>query len=291
VSSKPDSFQDLPKIPNFDRERKAAVRHDGLPPLTSRKSRHVMFIDVSSLYTKNDGGIDVVDFEDDESQWLTVVVTDGVVTCADSGGSCHYLSHDKLDVIDLQGGSLVPGLTTFGSPLGLVEIRLEPSTNDGKVYDPLEHVPSIIGDGEQSVIRAVDGLQFGGRNTLQVVALILAYPITLTKSLTRLAYRDGVTTAITAPSGDFLLGFSTAFATGANNALEKNAIIQDEVALHVAVARQSTGGASVSTQIAALRHILFEAHRFTSTKYYNQDALDRLRKVTGFTDNIKLYIT
>lgn len=183
MSSKPDSFQDLPKTPNFDRERKATVKYDGLPPLTSRKSKHVIFINVSSLYTNNNGRINVVDFEDDESQWLTVIVTDGIITCADNGDSCHYLSHDKVDVINLQGGSLAPGLTTFGSPLGLVEISLEPSTNDGKVYDPLEkNVPSIIGDGEQSIIRAVDGLQFGGRNTLQVTTRILAYAITLIKS-------------------------------------------------------------------------------------------------------------
>jgi hypothetical protein len=94
---------------------------------------------------------------------------------------------------------------------------------------------------------------------------------------------------VTAPSGNFLLGFSTAFAVGASNALEKHSIIQDEAALHVAVSRQST--TSVSTQIAALRRILFDAHFFaTTTTDYSQDTLDRVRKVTGFAENLELRI-
>jgi hypothetical protein len=59
-----------------------------------------------------------------------------------------------------------PGFITYGSPLGLDNIDQEPSTNDGKVLDPLTtNMPSIIG-GEGSVIRAVDGLQYGGRDML-----------------------------------------------------------------------------------------------------------------------------
>ena len=167
VSPKPDSFQVLPTTPDFDHEAAAAVKYDGLPPLTSRKSRHVMFTNVSSIHTKIDGHIDVVDFEGEESERSTVVVRDGIIACVDKGDSCRYLTDDDVDVIDLQGGSLAPGLTTFGSPIGLVEIRFEPSTNDGEVYDPLDKdVPSLVGGGEQAIIRAVDGLQFGGRNTL-----------------------------------------------------------------------------------------------------------------------------
>jgi hypothetical protein len=98
-----------------------------------------------------------------------------------------------------------------------------------------------------------------------------------------------VTTAVTAPSGDFLLGLSTAFAVGASNTLEKNAIIQDEASLHIAVSRQFT--ASVSTQIAALRRILYDAHVVSVTADYSQDALDRVRKVAGSADKSELHIT
>ncbi|KAG1765832.1 hypothetical protein EV702DRAFT_1272051 [Suillus placidus] len=139
-----------------------------------------------------------------------------------------------VDVVDLEGGTITPGLTTFGAPLGLVEIRLEPSTNDGRVHNPLDgDLPAVLGD---TVMRAQDGLMFGGQNLL-------------------LAYRGGVTTAITAPSGAFLQGISTAFSPGAAHARVENASIVDMVALHVVVSISSRIG--VSTQVAALRNMLF----------------------------------
>lgn len=112
-----------------------------------------------------------------KSHWSTAVVKDGVVICLDREITCRSLLSDnnEFEIIDLRGGSLCPGLTTFGSPIGLVEIRQEASTNDGQVFDPLmKDVPSIIG-GEQSIISAADGLQFGGRNTLQVILFMLAH--------------------------------------------------------------------------------------------------------------------
>jgi len=118
-----------------------------------------------------------------------------------------------------------------------VEIRLEPSTNDGNVLDPLTggNLPKIM--GEDMVVRAVDGLQFGGRNTL-------------------LAYHDGVTTAITAPSGSgFVRGISATFLTGAWSASEKGAVLMEETALHITVSPSLS--VSVSTQVAALRRLLY----------------------------------
>ena len=75
----------------------------------------------------------------------------------------------------------------------------------------------------------------------------------------RLAYRNGVTTAITAPSGGegFLQGLSTAFSAGSLNALGRGAIIQEETALHITIGLSLAP--SVSTQIAALRYQLFES--------------------------------
>lgn len=74
----------------------------------------------------------------------------------------------------------------------------------------------------------------------------------------RLAYRNGVTTAITAPSGNgFLQGVSTAFSTGSPNALARGAVIQEETALHITISLSLAP--SVSTQIAVLRSQLFES--------------------------------
>lgn len=58
-----------------------------------------------------------------------------------------------------------PSLVSYGSHLALHHIDGEPSTNDGKVYNPLKaDAPSIL--GESPVIRAVDGLQFASRDAL-----------------------------------------------------------------------------------------------------------------------------
>ena len=45
-----------------------------------------------------------------------------------------YVFDDVDEFVDLEGGSLAPGFTSYGSSLGLEEILFEPSTNDG---DPL----------------------------------------------------------------------------------------------------------------------------------------------------------
>ena len=71
----------------------------------------------------------------------------------------------------------------------------------------------------------------------------------------RLAYRSGVTTAITAPTGSgFLRGISTAFRLGAPHVLSRAAIIQQETAVHVSLSFSQK--ASVSTQVATLRTLL-----------------------------------
>jgi hypothetical protein len=96
------------------------------------------------------------------------VVQDGHIICVSdmtSGKICRSLddgAESKVDVVlDFKGGSLALGLMSYGSPLSLVEISLEPSTNDGVVLNPLVdgNLPSILGDN-MTIICAVDGLQF-----------------------------------------------------------------------------------------------------------------------------------
>ena len=86
-----------------------------------------------------------------------VLLQDGLLVCVD----------DVDEFVDLEGGSLAPGFTSYGSSLGPEEILYEPFTNDGDVYDPLVdgNLPSVLGK-DTAIIRAVDGLQFNGRNTL-----------------------------------------------------------------------------------------------------------------------------
>ncbi|KAJ7448972.1 hypothetical protein FB451DRAFT_1187478 [Mycena latifolia] len=134
-------------------------------------------------------------------------------------------------VIDLMGGALAPGLTTFGSDLGLSEFKLEPSTTNGRVFDPLTMaVPGSLGD---TVVRAVDGLQFADTRTAGALLGLSSHRWALASCI------------------------STAFSTGAPNALADGAILQSETALHISI--HSEMRASVSTQIAALRNMLFSS--------------------------------
>jgi hypothetical protein len=166
----------------------------------------------------------------------------GTIRCAGTEAQCFTSSFvsDYAEVVDLRGGSIAPGLTTYGSPLGLEEIEAEASTNDGKVYDPLtQKIPGIIG-GPKSLTRAVDGLQFGGRSAL-------------------LAYRAGVTRGVVAPRGRrFWSGISTLFSTGALNRLDEGAVLQEDVGVHVAI-RHWGQTPSVSTQVGVLRRLLTDS--------------------------------
>ncbi|KAJ7766170.1 hypothetical protein B0H16DRAFT_1523248 [Mycena metata] len=237
TSPKPDAFQQVPHTPSWDQEVRDTIAHEGLPPLAGRHtSGTVTFVNVRSAWVRRQGTILPLS----NTNNLTVIVHAGRIACAGAheGGACADFIAAGAEVVDLQGGALAPGLTTFGSDLGLSEILLEPSTADGPVFDPLTmRVPSILG---HTVIRAVDGLQFGGRNTL-------------------LAYRGGVTTAVVAPIGNgFLQGVGTAFDVGSPHALAPGAIVQEESALHISL--HSAMIASVSTQMAALRGLLFDGN-------------------------------
>lgn len=71
----------------------------------------------------------------------------------------------------------------------------------------------------------------------------------------RLAYRSGVTSAISAPVAyGFYSGLGTAFSTGAEHKLKAGAVLKEVTGVHVAV--RHFGVPSVSTQIATLRRLL-----------------------------------
>ncbi|OSC98900.1 carbohydrate esterase family 9 protein [Trametes coccinea BRFM310] len=240
--AKPAFLQKPPKTPNFDREAKEAVRYDGLPPLepVPAKARTVVFANVSSVYLRQGMNVnEVYSARVDSGSLGVVLVRDGRIECVGSANSaCVATAAVGRDAehIDLEGGAVSPALVTTGSPIGLEEIRSESSTMDGTVLDPLtDKLPALL-EEEGAIIRAADGLQFGTRDAL-------------------IAYRSGVTTAITPPrSNGFLAGLSAAFSTGGRHKLEEGALLQEVGALHVAI--HPVGTPSVSTQIAALRRLL-----------------------------------
>ncbi|KAH0826552.1 hypothetical protein J3R83DRAFT_4906 [Lanmaoa asiatica] len=238
-TKKRDDRQVTPITPRFDEEAKAAVEFAGLPPLeaTPITSGGILFRNVSSMWRRDESGVHSVFQTCDANDEGVVFVEDGEIVCAGSIGACtSFVVGDGLKVINLEGGSITPALVSAGTSLGLQEIAMETSTSDGPAFDPLQGpIPNVLGEG--SITRAVDGLMFGTRDAL-------------------LAYRAGVSTAITSPiSGGLLGGLGTYFSLAAKHKLENEAVLNDVTAVHVSVLHRG-GGQSVSTQIAVLRHLL-----------------------------------
>ncbi|KAF5371159.1 hypothetical protein D9758_004121 [Tetrapyrgos nigripes] len=251
--TKSSQLQKVPNTPNFDKEAEEAIRHDGLPPLGPRESLKteevVMFVNMESMYAKlGDRVMKVLSARTEDTERTgtmqkdemgVAIVQGGEILCKGIWAECAVQINElksETRIVDLEGGSLAPGLVSYGSLLGLTNIAAESSTNDGQVADPLTGgVPGILGGGG-TVIRAVDGLQFESRNAL-------------------LAYRSGVTSAITSPqSFGILAGLSAAFSTGASNRLAQGAVLQEVSALHMGLTIGSS--VSVSTEITALRKLL-----------------------------------
>ena len=130
-----------------------------------------MFTNVSNVYTRTQDGFVVESFRAlDVTDAGVAVVRNGQLICHGSVGYCeaHILADGKE--VDLQGGSLQPGLAAASTSLGLQEIAMESSTTDGIAYNPLEgDLPSILGD-QAFVPRAIDGLMLGTRDNLCAVS-------------------------------------------------------------------------------------------------------------------------
>ena len=182
--TKPASFQTVPQTPDFGEEAKNAVKYEGLPPLAPRQSNSdlVIFTNVSSVFVKQGDNIQEAFSISEAGVSGDVVVEKGEIICM---GSCSVAEHaSDIQRVDLEGGSISyvsslsnisgthqdilffsPALISYGSRLGLNHIDGEPSTNDGYVHDSLtSNPPDII--GQDSIIKAVDGLQFHTRDAL-----------------------------------------------------------------------------------------------------------------------------
>lgn len=166
---KGDEWMQLPEIPNWDKERKVALRWDGLQPLEGRiSSNKVVFTNVKEVWKRSGNGdieraFSSEPFGGHHVKLGTVIVEDGRMSCigkhcSDNGGN--------TTEIDLHGGTISPGLMSYGSPLGLEEIASEISTSDGESYDAFRtNVPRIL-DDVGGVVRAMDALMFSTRNAL-----------------------------------------------------------------------------------------------------------------------------
>ncbi|CAG8620184.1 17089_t:CDS:10, partial [Gigaspora rosea] len=180
-------------------------------PIKSRLTSSLVLKNVGKVYVDKNNIIDTTSSTQGE---ISVIVKDGIVECI--GINCIEPDHiSSYEVIDLNGGYILPGFVAFSPSLGLSEIIKESSTTDG-VANPVSNP-----DNAEGLIYAIDGLKLGGKHL-------------------EAAYKGGVFTAVTAPlsstsplsSRGVFVGVSMAFETGANY---PEPIVKEHVALHANV--------------------------------------------------------
>ena len=229
---KPEESQHMPKTRDVSQAAAETMKHRGEPPLGPKRSaKNVVFQGVSAIFLKV-AGSDVheeISLASASDRPSVVVVTDGQISCA--GTDCMTSQTSDFESIDLKGGVITPGLTSYGSYMGLMEIRQEKSTQDGKIPDILVGSSNLL-DG--LVTYGKDGALFGGKDQL-------------------LAYANGITKGIVHPiqSGMFQ-GVSYSYATNGKTSLD--GLVDEVAAVHVGLGQDQHG--ATSSQIGVLRALL-----------------------------------
>ncbi len=162
----------------------------------------------------------------------TVILQDGRVLRVIAGGA----PPAGARTIDCAGTVLTPGFVGVGSPIGLVEIGLEPSTDDeapeGDDVDPV-----------RASFSAADG--YNPRSTLIPVAR-----------------RWGVTSVVSTPTGGLVAGTSAWM--DLRGATLADAMVAERAALHVSLddgGVEASGGARASA-LGLLREVLDDARLY-----------------------------
>lgn len=151
---------------------------------------------------------------------LTMILTDGKITCLGATQDCVSTNSDRL-IVALEKGYVAPGLIAITNSLGLGEIATLPDTTDGEVSNKLDPL-----DPEN-----VDYAKYG---------------IHLEGKAFRRAQYGGVTKAITHPMNEagaegLLSGISVGIQTSGNHTLLDGGIFQDDVALHFVIGQGAKG--------------------------------------------------
>ena len=148
---------------------KETLAYDGLPPLEPSPSRTdtVIFTNISSIYLRADDHVRLAYSASLSPSYSPgILVTHGGKLACSSPSPCSDHVFPDADYIDLQGGSIAPGLVSAGSMLGIQAIDQELSTQDGYAPDTLSGSISELAGGSGTLVRAADGLQFGTRDAL-----------------------------------------------------------------------------------------------------------------------------
>lgn len=185
----------------------------GVDQLCSRiqTSQNVLITGINKSY------LDLPQANSPSGEGLAIAITSGKITCLGKYDECISTTTPSSNVIALQDGHVLPGLTAFSTTLGLVEIPSEKSTSDGPVSPKLDPL------NPENVVYAKYGVHPEGR------------------AFDR-ARIGGVTRAVTAPIPEgFLSGVSVGIKTGQNRSILDGGIFQDDVALHFVVGQESKG--------------------------------------------------
>lgn len=183
-------------------------------------------------------GVTKVLLSDDETsttsgESFNVAVSKGKISCI---GSCQSefaaATAAGVKVVELKSGYLTHSFTGVGGTIGLNEIDMEESTDNG--------------ENKEKFTRAVDGLLLDSKKL-------------------RVGARYGVTRAISAPKFNELKthhGTSVGFVTSALTSIEKGAVFAEDAAVHYTLdinARMT--GKSYTEIFGTLRKKLLDAHK------------------------------
>jgi len=149
-----------------------------------------------------------------QSETLTMVLDSGKVICLDSEKNC--VSHSSgAQIVTLQDGHVLPGLTALSTSLGMVEIAMDGENGDGEVNLKLN--PS----DPNNLVFAKYGVHLEGR------------------AFERAKFA-GITRAISAPlNGGFISGVSVGIKTNGKQTILNGGIFKDDVALHFTIGQGS----------------------------------------------------
>lgn len=108
-NKKPNFFQHVPKTPDFTKEREAALKYEGLPPLEAKKANTdvVMFTNVNSVFLRHGEKVRESFSAARDGDNGVVVVKFGVVSCVGTAFDCSVEEYGSdAQIIDLEGGSI-----------------------------------------------------------------------------------------------------------------------------------------------------------------------------------------
>lgn len=144
---------------------------------------------------------------------LTMVINNGQIVCLNS--RCETYITENAAVIELQQGTVLPGLTAYSPSLGLAEILAAAETSDGSLGRSLTLLEP------ENIIYAKHGIHLDGRGFSR-------------------ARIGGVTLAVTSPISDsFFGGISTAIKTSGKHNILNGGIFQEDIALHFSVGQMA----------------------------------------------------